>query len=100
MPREAMKEHDNKERKKYKPGDHIHVVVTQDFARTATEFYAFCRQYHFNPAGVIRGHIQGWLKRQEELHQEFGHMERDKDLVLGEIVRKYPWLRQVLQGAM
>jgi ABC-type proline/glycine betaine transport system substrate-binding protein len=55
--------------KNYKPGDHIHILVTKDFAATATEFFKMCKDGHFNPSEIIRAGMAEWVDRQQELQQ-------------------------------
>jgi ABC-type proline/glycine betaine transport system substrate-binding protein len=53
--------------KKCRPGDHIHILVTKDFADTATEFFRICKDENFNPSEVIRSAMAEWVNRQQEL---------------------------------
>jgi ABC-type proline/glycine betaine transport system substrate-binding protein len=55
--------------KNYKPGDHIHILVTKDFAETATEFFMICKDEHFNPSEIIRSSMAEWVTRQKELQK-------------------------------
>ncbi|MCD6383083.1 MAG: hypothetical protein J7L88_01320 [Thermoplasmata archaeon] len=57
------------EKKVYRPGDTLHVLITQDFAEVANEFFEFCRRNNYNASDVIRSCIRKWLeerKKEEE----------------------------------
>jgi hypothetical protein len=51
--------------KSYRPGDPIHIVVTQDFADDANRFFTYCRDRGYNPSQVIRQAMVDWLDREE-----------------------------------
>ncbi|MCU0798483.1 MAG: hypothetical protein MUC62_02280 [Candidatus Thermoplasmatota archaeon] len=72
-----------KDTKVYRPGDQIHIAVTQNFERTATEFFDFCNTNHYNPSEVIRSCMEQWLERQQKLRDMMDSpVERDaRDLV-------------------
>ena len=53
--------------KQYRPGDPIHIVVTQEFADDANEFFSYCKQNGFNPSQIIRQAIIDWLRNQKML---------------------------------
>lgn len=69
--------------KVYRPGDQIHIAVTQNFERTATEFFDFCNRNHYNPSEVIRSCMEQWLERQQRIRDMMdAPVERDaRDLV-------------------
>ncbi len=50
----------------YRPGDPIHIVVTQDFVSDANKFFTYCRDKGFNPSQVIRQAMIDWLTREEK----------------------------------
>jgi hypothetical protein len=52
--------------KSYRPGDPIHIVVTQEFADDANRFYTYCRDRGYNPSQVIRQAMVDWLDREED----------------------------------
>lgn len=56
-------------KKVYRSGDQIHIAVTQQFERTATEFFEFCNDNHYNPSEVIRSSMEQWLKRQRIMRE-------------------------------
>lgn len=49
--------------KLYKAGDPIHIVVTQDFADVANEFFSYCKEKGYNPSEIIRQAILEWYRR-------------------------------------
>ncbi|MGA1848653.1 MAG: hypothetical protein ACMUHB_04855 [Thermoplasmatota archaeon] len=51
--------------KSYRPGDPIHIVVTQDFVEDANRFFSYCREKGFNPSQIIRQAMVDWLDREE-----------------------------------
>ena len=51
--------------KNYKPGDPIHIVVTQEFVEDANRFFTYCRDRGYNPSQVIRQAMVDWLEREE-----------------------------------
>jgi hypothetical protein len=53
--------------KSYRPGDPIHIVVTQEFADDANRFFTYCRDRGYNPSQIIRQAMVDWLER--ELNQ-------------------------------
>jgi hypothetical protein len=55
--------------KVYRSGDQIHIAVTQNFEDTATEFFMFCNQNHYNPSEVIRSCMEQWLERQKRIKE-------------------------------
>src|SRR5512137_1437067 len=48
--------------KVYKAGDPIHIVVTQEFADVANEFFSYCKEKGYNPSEVIRQAIVEWYR--------------------------------------
>jgi hypothetical protein len=50
--------------KVYKAGDPIHIVVTQEFADVANEFFTYCKEKGYNPSEVIRQAIVEWYRRE------------------------------------
>jgi len=85
-------------KRRFRGGEHIHIGVTQDFTETATEFFAFCKTYHFNPAEVVRNTIQDWLDTQKKLQGDHGKSESYQHEVVSEIVRDHPWLKGTLKA--
>jgi len=64
--------------KVYKSGDQIHIAVTQNFEDTATEFFRFCKENHYNPSEVIRSSMDQWLQKQKRIKEMMeGSLERD-----------------------
>jgi hypothetical protein len=55
--------------KNYRPGDPIHIVVTQEFADDANRFFTYCRERGYNPSQVIRQAMVDWLDREENKSQ-------------------------------
>lgn len=57
------------EKKTYLPGDAIHIIITQDFAPVANEFFEICRENNFNASEVIRSCIKRWVeeRRRDEI---------------------------------
>ncbi len=51
-----------KRRANVRAGDQIHIVVTEEFAQTANEFFNFCAEQGYNPSQIIRGAMASWLK--------------------------------------
>ena len=51
----------------YEAGDQIHITVTQDFTENATEFFRFCKKYHYSPSDVIRGCMINWLEQTRKM---------------------------------
>ncbi|MGA1792969.1 MAG: hypothetical protein ACMUHM_03370 [Thermoplasmatota archaeon] len=49
----------------YRPGDPIHIVVTQEFVDDANRFFAYCREKGYNPSQIIRQAMIDWLQREE-----------------------------------
>ena len=70
--------------KKSKPGDHIHILVTKDFADTATEFFRICKDEHFNPSEIIRAAMAEWVIRQQELKR----LLRERDISKSDFMKK------------
>ena len=70
--------------KKYRPGDHIHILVTKDFADTATEFFGICKDEHFNPSEVIRSVMAEWVSRQVELKK----LLREREITKSDFMKK------------
>ena len=77
----------SRSKKEYRSGDQIHVAVTQNFEETATEFFGFCKDNHYNPSEVIRSCMEQWLMRQKRIRevvdQDFeketeGYLDREK----------------------
>ncbi len=50
--------------KLYKAGDPIHIVVTQDFADVANDFFSYCKEKGYNPSEIIRQAIVEWYRRE------------------------------------
>jgi hypothetical protein len=48
----------------YKAGDPIHIVVTQDFADVANDFFTYCKEKGYNPSEIIRQAIVEWYRRE------------------------------------
>jgi hypothetical protein len=71
-------------RKICKPGDHIHILVTKDFADTATDFFRICKDEHYNPSELIRSLISDWVIRQHELKK----MLKEKDITKSEFMKE------------
>ena len=65
---ERMAKND-KQYKKCKPGDHVHILVTKNFTDTATEFFKICKDEHYNPSEVIRSSIAEWVEKQKEMQK-------------------------------
>ena len=64
--------------KVYRSGDQIHIAVTRNFEDTATEFFRFCKDNHYNPSEVIRSCMEQWLKRQQRIREMLdGDIEMD-----------------------
>jgi len=64
--------------KVYRPGDQIHIAVTQSFEDTATDFFRFCNDNHYNPSEVIRSCMEQWLERQRRIKEMMdGDLEMD-----------------------
>lgn len=57
------------EKKVYRPGDALHIIITQDFAPVANEFFEICREENFNASEVIRSCIKRWVeeRRRDEI---------------------------------
>jgi len=97
MTKKGTKRRKNNGQKKYKAGQHIHIGVTKDFTDTATEFFAFCKTYSFNPAEVIRNNIESWLEDQKKLQGQYKTSESYQNEVVAGIVEIYPWLKKALE---
>lgn len=91
MPGNATDAGKNNGRKHYKTGDHIHIIVTRDFAQTATEFFAFCRKHHFNPSEVIRANLKSWLRNKKQAESP-----RVQEEIVSSILREHPWFFEEL----
>lgn len=64
--------------KVYRSGDQIHIAVTQNFEDTATEFFSFCKDNHYNPSEVIRSCMEQWLDKQKRIREMVeGDIEMD-----------------------
>ncbi len=64
--------------KVYKSGDQIHIAVTQHFEETATDFFSFCKDNHYNPSEVIRSCMEQWLEKQKRIKEMVeGDIEMD-----------------------
>ncbi|MBN1540409.1 MAG: hypothetical protein JW939_09715 [Candidatus Thermoplasmatota archaeon] len=74
MKRQAMKV--------YKSGDQIHIAVTRNFEDTATEFFRFCKDNHYNPSEVIRSCMEQWLNRQQRI-KEMMESDYETDVRMG-----------------
>jgi len=81
------------EDKPYNAGDQIHITVTQDFAVMATDFFRFCKKYHYSPSDVIRGCMMTWLKRTKLMVDQYESSDLSKEVIIEEIVKDYPWLK-------
>jgi hypothetical protein len=81
------------EDKPYNAGDQIHITVTQDFAEMATDFFRFCKKYHYSPSDVIRGCMMTWLKRTKMMVDQYEKSDLSKEVLIEEIVKDYPWLK-------
>ncbi|OYT48463.1 hypothetical protein B6U83_03480 [Thermoplasmatales archaeon ex4484_36] len=57
------------EKKIYRPGDALHIIITHDFAPVANEFFEICRENNFNASEVIRSCIKRWVeeRRRDEM---------------------------------
>ena len=55
--------------KVYRSGDQIHIAVTRNFEDTATDFFRFCKNNHYNPSEVIRSCMEDWLKRHQRIKE-------------------------------
>ena len=67
----------------YRPGDQIHIAVTQNFEETATEFFRFCNDNHYNPSEVIRSCMDQWLQRQKRIKEMMeGEIESNSKISL------------------
>jgi len=97
MPRRRRDEDDG-EPKEYRAGDQIHITITQGFADTATEFFAFCKNHQFNPSEVIRSGMKTWLEKQKLIQEQFEKSEFYKNEVIKDIVEAYPWLKETIRG--
>ena len=49
----------------YRPGDPIHIVVTQEFVDDANRFFSYCRDRGYNPSQIIRQAMIDWLEKEE-----------------------------------
>lgn len=81
------------EDKPYNAGDQIHITVTQDFAEMATEFFRFCKTYHYSPSDVIRGCMMTWLKRTKKMVKQYESSDLSKEAIIEDIVKDFPWLK-------
>lgn len=54
----------------YKPGDPIHIVVTQEFVDDANRFFSYCRDRGYNPSQIIRQAMMDWLEKEENTNQQ------------------------------
>ena len=81
----------------YQAGDQIHITVTQDFTETATEFFRFCKKYHYSPSEVIRGCMASWLDRTKKMVEMWEKSDQNREEILNEIINQYPWLKQALK---
>ena len=59
-------------------GNQIHIVITQDFSKTAEEFFRFCRDNGYNASKVIRDSIARWLFEQKEMRKELSRINTGK----------------------
>ena len=77
--------------KNYRPGDPIHIVVTQDFVDDANKFFTYCRDKGFNPSQIIRQAMVDWLLREENklppLKEGSGMMEDSFDDKIMDLVK-------------
>jgi len=76
--------------KSYRPGDPIHIVVTQDFVEDANRFFSYCREKGFNPSQIIRQAMVDWLDKEENqamAPQEQPLLETDFDDKIMDLVR-------------
>ena len=89
---EIQKNNKSPRRKKTsRNGGYIHIIVTRDFAETATEFFAFCKKYQFNPSEVIRSNVKGWLRKKKKTESNVSREE-----AMEEIIECHPWLEEML----
>lgn len=65
-------------RKKFKQGDQINIIVTNDFADTANQFYKICKEHHFNASEVIRSSIESWVTEQIEMLKFIDNIKRKR----------------------
>jgi hypothetical protein len=76
--------------KSYRPGDPIHIVVTQDFVEEANRFFSYCREKGFNPSQIIRQAMVDWLDKEENqtlAPQEQSLLETDFDDKIMDLVK-------------
>ena len=62
--------------KSYKPGDQIHISITQDYVETATEFFSLCTKYHYSPSEVIRGNISEWVEETKKMVEQYEQIKK------------------------
>lgn len=49
-------------KKRYSAGDQLHIIVLEDFVKTANEFATYCEANSINASGAIRHAIDEWLQ--------------------------------------
>ena len=87
------------ESRPYHAGDQIHITVTQDFAEMATDFFRFCKKYHYSPSDVIRGGMVTWLEKTKRMIEQYEKSDLNKEEIINEITKDYPWLKGSLSIA-
>ena len=55
----------SREKKRYRKGDQIHIIVTPDFEETITEFMRYCRENSINASALIRSLISSWMEEKK-----------------------------------
>ncbi|MDG6225831.1 MAG: hypothetical protein QCI82_10010 [Candidatus Thermoplasmatota archaeon] len=64
----------------YKAGDPIHIVVTQEFAESANEFFSYCKEKGYNPSEIIRQAMVEWYRREKENDRKVGSLPPELSL--------------------
>jgi hypothetical protein len=62
---------------KYRAGDQLHFVVTEDFEDTVNEFMRFCRANSINTSGAIRMAMSEWLEKKTMRDKWVSKMDSD-----------------------
>jgi hypothetical protein len=70
--------------KNYKPGDPIHIVVTQEFVEDANRFFTYCRDRGYNPSQVIRQAMVDWLVKEENKSALISPASKESNDINGE----------------
>ena len=80
----------HREKREYRSGDQIHILVTPDFAPKATEFIKYCKKNNINVSGVIRELITKWIeeKKREENIIKTSYVTRKKEKKIAERYEK------------